>query len=264
MKQQGMYVREWGSGDKIALLIHGLASSSLTWRRFAKDLEASGYKVLAPDLKGHGRSENLSAYSLDAWTQDIIDLDIKPSLIVGHSIGGLIAANVQQKLHADQIVLIDPVFRLSKNKLVLKTIQSVFSNVMLNRTRPRNHAAAKLRNIDNARIELIEISQWDILTTSALKPFKAPIIQCLLGNKDVLLMRPKGSFILPTSIMKKTFNNNIFLRYFHEVGHNIHSDAYDTFWTNVKEFIYNKKEELLHNGNLLPLTPTMQNLPQSV
>lgn len=257
MKRQGMFVREWGTGDKVALLIHGLASSSLTWRRFAKDLETSGYHVYAPDLKGHGQSENLLQYSIEAWAQDLIELNIKPSLIVGHSIGGLVAAKVQRNLHAEKLILIDPVFRLSKNWVVLKTIQNVFSNVMLNRIRPNQHKAAKLRNIDNARIEFIEINQWDILTTSALRPSKEAIIQCLLGTKDVLLMRPKGSFILPTSIMKKKFNENIVLRYFHEVGHNIHSDAYEIFWSNVKEFIHTKKEELLHNGSLLPHTTTL-------
>lgn len=51
-----LHTREWGTGDRTALLVHGIMSDSRTWRRVGPALAERGYRVLAVDLRGHGRS----------------------------------------------------------------------------------------------------------------------------------------------------------------------------------------------------------------
>jgi pimeloyl-ACP methyl ester carboxylesterase len=83
-----------GQGEAL-LLIHGMAGSSQTWRAILPQL-AKKYRVIAPDLLGHGRSSKpRTDYSLGAFAvglRDLLDeLGVKSATVVGHSLGGGIA-----------------------------------------------------------------------------------------------------------------------------------------------------------------------------
>jgi pimeloyl-ACP methyl ester carboxylesterase len=83
-----------GAGPAI-VLIHGVASSSATWRRVGPRL-ARHHTVLAVDLLGHGESSKPRGdYSLGAQASSIRDLmvalDLERATFVGHSLGGGIA-----------------------------------------------------------------------------------------------------------------------------------------------------------------------------
>lgn len=80
-----------GDGEVI-LLLHGIACSSQTWRSVIGPL-SKNYRVIAPDLLGHGNSTKpRSDYSLGAFSvlvRDILDrLGIARATLVGHSLGG--------------------------------------------------------------------------------------------------------------------------------------------------------------------------------
>ncbi|GGY05435.1 alpha/beta fold hydrolase [Streptomyces hiroshimensis] len=83
-----------GKGDAV-LLIHGIGDSSDTWRDVLPDL-ARHYRVVAPDLLGHGESAKPRAdYSLAAYANGMRDLlgvlGIERATLVGHSLGGAVA-----------------------------------------------------------------------------------------------------------------------------------------------------------------------------
>jgi pimeloyl-ACP methyl ester carboxylesterase len=83
-----------GSGPPV-VLIHGMLNSSSHWQAVARQL-ASGYRVVAPDLIGHGDSAAPRGdYSLGAHAASIRDLlaaiGIERATIVGHSLGGGVA-----------------------------------------------------------------------------------------------------------------------------------------------------------------------------
>ena len=83
-----------GHGETL-LLIHGMAGSSQTWREILPRL-AKRYRVIAPDLLGHGQSAKpRTDYSLGAFAvglRDLLDqLGITSTTVVGHSLGGGIA-----------------------------------------------------------------------------------------------------------------------------------------------------------------------------
>jgi pimeloyl-ACP methyl ester carboxylesterase len=80
-----------GQGEAI-LLVHGIAASSVTWHDSMRAL-ARRYRVVAPDLLGHGDSEKAAGdYSLGAHASFLRDLlrvlGIGPVTAVGHSFGG--------------------------------------------------------------------------------------------------------------------------------------------------------------------------------
>ncbi len=86
--------REVGDGPPV-VLIHGMINSSRHWERVALAL-AEDYRVIAPDLIGHGDSATPRGdYSIGAHAASIRDLlttiGVERASIVGHSLGGGVA-----------------------------------------------------------------------------------------------------------------------------------------------------------------------------
>lgn len=88
-----------GTDGPRVLCLHGLFASSAFWAPFAEDL-ARDHRVVAPDLLGFGASPKPSTgrYDVDAhleWLRPVIEeRDESPWLVVGHSLGTAIAAQV--------------------------------------------------------------------------------------------------------------------------------------------------------------------------
>ena len=89
-----MIYRSIGSGPPV-VLIHGMVNSSRHWESVALRL-ADSYRVIAPDLLGHGDSARPRGdYSIGAHAASIRDLlsaiGVERATIVGHSLGGGVA-----------------------------------------------------------------------------------------------------------------------------------------------------------------------------
>lgn len=87
-----------GTGDTTIVLMHGYGESLLAWRGIADRL-ARRYRVLAFDLPGFGAGDKPDAgYDLATTTARVADLvrrsARRPTILVGHSVGGEIAASV--------------------------------------------------------------------------------------------------------------------------------------------------------------------------
>lgn len=100
-----------GQGQAV-LLIHGIAASSATWCEAMRRLEPR-FRVIAPDLLGHGESEKPTGdYSLGAHASFLRDLlrglGIKRATVVGHSFGGGIAMQLsyQHPEVCERVVLV--------------------------------------------------------------------------------------------------------------------------------------------------------------
>ena len=103
--------RDAGAGEAL-LLIHGMAGSSATWRAVIPELSKK-YRVVAPDLLGHGESAKPRGdYSLGAFAallRDLLDeLGISRATVVGQSLGGGVAMQFtyQHRDYCQRLVLI--------------------------------------------------------------------------------------------------------------------------------------------------------------
>jgi pimeloyl-ACP methyl ester carboxylesterase len=101
-----------GDGPAV-LLVHGITSSSRTWKTVMPAL-AQHYDVLAPDLLGHGRSAKPRGdYSLGAYAAGLRDLlvalDVPRVTVVGHSLGGGVAMQFAYQFpeRVERLVLVD-------------------------------------------------------------------------------------------------------------------------------------------------------------
>lgn len=70
-----MHVREWAGEKRPFVLVHGLASNSLTWNQVGHLLAAAGHRVLAIDQRGHGLSDKPEeGYDFETVTADLARL----------------------------------------------------------------------------------------------------------------------------------------------------------------------------------------------
>ena len=94
-----LHVTELGSGPAV-LFCHGFPDTSYTWRRQMEVLAARGYRAIAPDMRGCGRSSapsDLALYTPLQTAGDLVglldELDLPGAVIVGHDWGATHAWN---------------------------------------------------------------------------------------------------------------------------------------------------------------------------
>ena len=103
-----LHVEDLGSGRPV-LLLHGWPDSAYLWRNQIQFLVKNGFRAVAPDLRGFGRSdrpEGVAAYSLQNVVSDVIGildvLNIEAADIVGHDLGASVAW-LTASLHPDRV-----------------------------------------------------------------------------------------------------------------------------------------------------------------
>jgi 3-oxoadipate enol-lactonase len=92
-----LFVRDTGGDGPVVLLLHGwMATADLNWCGAYGALVDAGYRVIAPDHRGHGRGMRpMAPFRLTECAADAAAalrvLDAAPAIIVGYSMGGAIA-----------------------------------------------------------------------------------------------------------------------------------------------------------------------------
>ena len=90
----------WGPEEgPLVLCLHGILEQGAAWSEVAIRLAQKGYRVIAPDLRGHGRSDRVGkggSYNLIDFLGDIDAiveiLAGKAFILVGHSLGSVLGA----------------------------------------------------------------------------------------------------------------------------------------------------------------------------
>lgn len=87
-----LFYRDWGEGQPI-LFSHGWPLSGEAWSSQMQFLAARGFRTIAHDRRGHGRSDQPSGGNvMDRYADDlgelIESLDLSDLILVGHSTGG--------------------------------------------------------------------------------------------------------------------------------------------------------------------------------
>ena len=97
-----------GDGPPV-LFVHGEPTWSFLWRKVIPAVRDAGYRVLAPDLPGFGRSHkpvDLEWYSYDRHTASVValvdELDLRDATVVVHDWGGPIGLRMRSSARADR------------------------------------------------------------------------------------------------------------------------------------------------------------------
>ena len=110
-----LHVHAWGEADAPRLVyLHGVTGHGGHARLLAEDWLAD-YRVLAPDLLGHGRSPWEPPWSIDAHLEAIVEaVGAEPADWVAHSFGGRLAFELAARRPelVRRLVLLDPAIHL--------------------------------------------------------------------------------------------------------------------------------------------------------
>jgi len=84
----------WGTGKRIAVAVHGITASGMSWQAVARHMPPD-WTLAAPDLRGRGHSSDLPGpYGLDRHARDVAAVlehfGGRP-VLAGHSMGAYIA-----------------------------------------------------------------------------------------------------------------------------------------------------------------------------
>ena len=91
-------VATMGSGDRLALCLHGFPEHAYSWRHQMPLLARLGYRVWAPNLRGYGGTDSpreVSAYKTRTLVEDVASLikaaGPRETLVLAHDWGGALA-----------------------------------------------------------------------------------------------------------------------------------------------------------------------------
>lgn len=114
-----------GTGPPV-VLVHGITDSSADWAPIDQRL-ASDHTVVTLDLRGHGRSGDAEDYSALAMVNDLAAVveatGIEPPLVVGHSLGAVVAAAYASSAPVRGIVGIDQTLRFSDFAAMVRQLE---------------------------------------------------------------------------------------------------------------------------------------------
>lgn len=87
-----IFYKDWGSGQPI-VFSHGWPLSADAWDAQLLHFAKNGYRVIAHDRRGHGRSaQPCNGNDMDRYADDLaqlmVHLDLRDSVMIGHSTGG--------------------------------------------------------------------------------------------------------------------------------------------------------------------------------
>lgn len=236
-----LHTRLWnphGAAGRV-LLLHGLGSDGDVWWWLASRLADHGFMVIAPDLRSHGASPTAVDHRLATLAEDVASLGSGWDLVVGHSLGGAIAADLLARDGSEiaSAVLLDPVLRLPDELRVVArqvygdeaeglTIAGVAAANPRWSPRDVERKVVASRAITREAVELVidHNDPWDVVAMAAR--WRAHV--------EVLAADPAhGALLDPATIDALPASSRLRVTTLPGVGHGIQREAHAALWETV-------------------------------
>ena len=218
------------------LLIHGLTSSPYEMLNTGERLAKAGYTVYIARISGHGSGrKNISNISMDEWYNSlkygysILKNSCKKVILLGYSLGGLLAVNIAKYNSVDGVMLLSPPFHIKfKPTSLAKYVKKLIKFVPIYRKLPEEveryytdgWPVASLHELELLRIEAI----------NNIAGLSAPIISVMCKNDSLINVK------LCANVIEEASGKN-FILYGKEYKHNIVDGSYPDINSIVDEHI---------------------------
>lgn len=187
------------TGATPVLLVHGITESAASWDPLIDPLRTSR-RVVAMDLRGHGRSATAERYDLEAMAGDVaavaMTLGLDRPHLVGHSLGGAVVSAAGAVLPVSSVVSVDQSLQLDGFKDQLMgfeaqlrdpdafglVIQALFELMAGDKI----DAAEMARVNANRRPDQdVVLGVWDMILTTSAEDIAAVVDGALAGYAGV-------------------------------------------------------------------------------
>ncbi|MFI6505273.1 alpha/beta fold hydrolase [Nonomuraea typhae] len=230
-----LHTREWGSGDRAAVLIHGIMADSQCWWRVGPALAERGYRVIAVDLPGHGGSPRADDYTPGLLAASVLEsVPPEPELAIGHSLGGLTLGRAVERLKPRRAVYSDPAFRLP----VLDTGEPM-TDLMAQAAGLTAEQIAAMHpgfSAEEVAVEVEMLKLWDPRTALSLgKSAGADLTPPVAVPSLVQVADP--SFLVPPAFQEELVRLGFEVRTVKGAEHTIHRHLFEEFMTGLEGWI---------------------------
>ena len=203
------------------ICLHGLASNATRWHEFMSQTSLHNIsQIIAPDLRGHGRSMTRKAYQRQQWCEDL-DTLVKglntPCTLIGHSMGGQIALEyaVRNPESLAGMVLIDPVFpqaltgtlkKIARFRFLLRIVITLLRVLQLTGIYKRHFPKRSLWELDRQTREFLARNPDREIAELYMDPFAdlkfIPLVNYLQDLVEVTRPLPLlDSIAIPTLVL---------------------------------------------------------------
>ena len=207
------YRKDPPGAREAVFLLHGFTGQPYELEGIADALAESGYAVMGPRYPGHGscradfmttRAEDWLRRSIDAWLE--LRADYGTIHLVGHSMGGLIAASLASRLPCPRLVLLAPAFKPLNALLPLAPLIAPFCPV-IKRGRepgPRDGAPGRIEQLrEYGSDDLVAgAAQLERLVRSSRRalPRVTSRILVVSGSEDGAVSPAVGQFVASRAV----------------------------------------------------------------
>lgn len=255
-----IFVEEAGEGHPI-ILLHGFGGSSRYWRFCLPVLSKAGYRAIALDLPGFGRSSLPDKPMAIANYVDVVvslakELQLSQVSLVGYSMGGLVASQIAATNPGlvKRLVLVSPMDTPYPAYLRfpgVRTLTRMATATRLGRTLayPALYATFALaRRADNEVFAIMRDSAREMKgffrrrllwngpanPEAGLRSISSPTL-IIWGSRDRIARRRAADFF------RENISDNMFLVY-DDVGHVPMFEAQDRFHLDILSFLSSQEE----------------------
>lgn len=232
-------VHETGTGPRTAVLVHGIMSDHRAWNRVSQELVEQGFRIIAVDLAGHGRSPRSRRYSPSAWADDVVEtvqpmLTARPDVIMGHSLGALVASLVGDRLAPRAAVYVDPAFAFPRGirGVVMKLVFAVAP-------RPRRSALVRWNpkwSAADIDIELATLRDWDKRTILGLASTRGLVPPARLVAPSLVVLAEK-SLLITDAVAARLRRQGMTVETVAGTGHMVFRDDHSRFMDVVDRWL---------------------------
>lgn len=223
-----LHTHTWGTGERIALLVHGIMADHRTWRRVGPALAALGYRAVAVDLAGHGESPrgDRAAYVPERLADDLVEtLPAGAELAVGHSLGGLALSLAAERLAPRRAVYVDPAWRLSVGEGLGPEVFAEFKYA----TRAQIRMLNPRWDAEDVDIEAATLAAWDEESARALAPYSGRDLSPAAPAVKSLVTLADPSHLVPPEAAADLVARGFEVRTVEGAGHTVQRDDFEGF-----------------------------------
>jgi pimeloyl-ACP methyl ester carboxylesterase len=214
-------------------------SDHRAWHRVAAELEGRGFRVIAVDLAGHGRSPRARRYSPAAWAADVIEtvepvLAGPPDVVMGHSLGGLVASIVADRLAPRAAIYVDPAFAFPRGMRGL-----LFKLAFAVSPRPRRSALVRFNprwSAEDIEIELATLRDWDKRTILGFADTRHVVPPLRLVAPSLVVLAEK-SLLITDAVASRLRRQGMIVETVPGSGHTVFRDDHVVFMSLVSGWI---------------------------
>jgi len=188
-----------GGDETPAILVHGITESAATWDPLIDRLTPSR-RVVAVDLRGHGRSGTAERYDLEAMAGDVgtvIDhLGLERPHLVGHSLGGAVVSAAGAAVPVTSVLNVDQSLQLDGFKAQLTEIEPhlrdpeafpLVIGAMFEAMAGEQLSIEEMRRVNANRqpSQQVVLGVWELILGESVEDIAAVVDAALAGYRGV-------------------------------------------------------------------------------